>query len=266
MDKVTSPIVGLSFLRNNSAVIDITQGLIHFPHLTMTMKTINEENKPRARPVKIQATYIVLPKSDKNNYSTNWRQRTISNDTGTVNPIPPFIRRLQTPSGKLSLDSPKSPNPNKDNKPKRKSVHTQRWHSHSGLHNTNPRTSEVTTTHRHGSAKPTPKTERGDQTTIYINELLKVSNEPQDNFWFPTPQNPGNPETSHRNPETNPKEQYKLMELEQLNPSRDDTSRQQFLDKFRWNDSLLTLEQKESLEDILVDFHDIFARQALSTH
>ena len=39
MKKLTGPIYGLRFMRNNSVVIDTTHGLIHFPHLTMQVKT-----------------------------------------------------------------------------------------------------------------------------------------------------------------------------------------------------------------------------------
>ena len=39
MKKLTGSIVGLHFMRNNSVVIDTTHGLIHFPHLTMQVKT-----------------------------------------------------------------------------------------------------------------------------------------------------------------------------------------------------------------------------------
>ena len=43
MKKLTGPINGLHFMRNNSLVIDTTHGLIHFPHLTMQVK------KPQVR-------------------------------------------------------------------------------------------------------------------------------------------------------------------------------------------------------------------------
>ena len=39
MKEVTGPIIGLHFMRNNRVVIDTTHGLIHFPHLTMQVKT-----------------------------------------------------------------------------------------------------------------------------------------------------------------------------------------------------------------------------------
>ena len=39
MKRLTGPIIRLHFMRNYSVVIDTTQGLIHFPHLTMQVKT-----------------------------------------------------------------------------------------------------------------------------------------------------------------------------------------------------------------------------------
>ena len=39
MKKLTRPMIGSHFMRNNSVVIDTTHGLIHFPHLTMQVKT-----------------------------------------------------------------------------------------------------------------------------------------------------------------------------------------------------------------------------------
>ena len=39
MKKLTGPKIRLHFMRDNSVVIDTTHGLIHFPHLTMQVKT-----------------------------------------------------------------------------------------------------------------------------------------------------------------------------------------------------------------------------------
>ena len=43
MKKLTGPKIGLHFMRNNSVVIETTHGLIHFPHLTMQVKTASSE-------------------------------------------------------------------------------------------------------------------------------------------------------------------------------------------------------------------------------
>ena len=39
MKNLTGPIIGLHFMRHNSVVVDTTHGLIHFPHLTMQVKS-----------------------------------------------------------------------------------------------------------------------------------------------------------------------------------------------------------------------------------
>ena len=51
MKKLTEPFIGLPFIRNNSVVIDTTHGLIHFPHLTMQVKTGSSATTPRPKPV-----------------------------------------------------------------------------------------------------------------------------------------------------------------------------------------------------------------------
>ena len=43
MNNLTGPIVGLHFMRHNSVVIDTSHGLIHFPHLTMQVKSASSE-------------------------------------------------------------------------------------------------------------------------------------------------------------------------------------------------------------------------------
>ena len=37
--RLTGPIRGLTFLKNNSAILDVSQGLLHFPHLTYSIET-----------------------------------------------------------------------------------------------------------------------------------------------------------------------------------------------------------------------------------
>ena len=43
MKNLTEPIIGLHFMKHNSVVIDTTHGLIHFPHLTMQVKSASSQ-------------------------------------------------------------------------------------------------------------------------------------------------------------------------------------------------------------------------------
>ena len=51
MKKLTGPITGLHFMRNNSVVNDATHALTHFPHLKMQVKTASSETTTKPQPV-----------------------------------------------------------------------------------------------------------------------------------------------------------------------------------------------------------------------
>ena len=56
------------------------------------------------------------------------------------------------------------------------------------------------------------------------------------------------------------KELHNLQELEKLNPQDNPESRKQILAHFDWTDSTLNPAEISQIEDLLVEFHDIFAR------
>ena len=101
--------------------------------------------------------------------------------------------------------------------------------------------------------------------TLYLNELLKSNKQEsqETNFWFPTPDNPRNIE------EHSPIQSRILNELlefrrkEQLNPQDDNESREEFLKQLSWADTLLTTDEQSTVEEILVEYHDIFARHRM---
>ena len=98
--------------------------------------------------------------------------------------------------------------------------------------------------------------------TAYLNEFLRTNKpEQQDNtFWFPTPESPGTPE-DHTPIQTRIlKELNELKDKEKLNPQESTESRTKYLKRFDWTDTLLTETEKQAIEDILVDYHAIFAR------
>ena len=101
-----------------------------------------------------------------------------------------------------------------------------------------------------------------DDAIHYVNSLLKTSKpeEVNETYWFPTPQNPGN-EKEHTPIQTRIlNELRELEQLEKLNPLQNTESRSQFLSNFDWAGSTLQSDAKQAVEDLLVEFHDIFAR------
>ena len=98
--------------------------------------------------------------------------------------------------------------------------------------------------------------------TAYLNELLKMKEPDQQNntFWFPTPEKPGKPEDHTTKQKRILKDLIGLKEKEELNPQESRVSREKFLKRFDCTDTFLTETEKQAIEDIRVDYHDIFAR------
>ena len=77
MKKLTAPIIGLHFMRNNSVVIDTTNGLIHFPHLTMQVETASSERTTKPPPVITDKALTIPPTTTKTitafiDYPSKW--------------------------------------------------------------------------------------------------------------------------------------------------------------------------------------------------
>ena len=103
------------------------------------------------------------------------------------------------------------------------------------------------------------------QALEYVNELLKSSEKPQtaQNFWFPTPDNPGDPSTHTPIQSRILREIEELENDQKLNPHNSSEDRATFLTNFKWTDSQLSDEDKNDIEEILVEYNDIFARHRL---
>ena len=54
-----------------------------------------------------------------------------------------------------------------------------------------------------------------------------------------------------------------LQDLETRDPTKDEQSKAKFPEIFDWKNSTLTLHEKVKIEELLVEFHDVFARHRL---
>ena len=238
MKKLTGPIIGLHFMRNNSVVIDTTHGLIHFPHSTMQVKTASSETTTKPQPVIMNEDLTIPPATTKTvtafiDHPSKW------NTTGKVTPLEKFTETaslLISHSMSTIIDkeiavrvtnTTESPYPIKK--------HTQIAEF------------SVVTPEQSKHIKPVDMAilsmipQDDPDLTAYLNELLRTNKtEQQDNtFWFPTTENPGKPE-DHTPLQTRIlKELNELKDNEKLNPQESTESRNKFLKRFDWTDTLL---------------------------
>ena len=89
MKNLTGPIIGLHFMKHNSVVIDTTHGLIHFPHLTMQVKSASSQASAKPQLVLIHDSITITQMTTKTitafvDHVSEW------NTTGTVTPVEKF--------------------------------------------------------------------------------------------------------------------------------------------------------------------------------
>ena len=104
-----------------------------------------------------------------------------------------------------------------------------------------------------------------EQALEYVNELLKTTEKPEtcEQFWFPTPAKAGDPSTDTPVQRRILRKIEELEEIRKLNPTTNQQDRQKFLENFKWDDSQLDDQDRKDIENILVEYHDIFARHRL---
>ena len=262
MTNLTGPIIGLHFMRHNSVVIDTTHGLIHFPHLTMQVKSALSQTSAKPQAVLINDN-ITKPKMTTKTITAFVDHVSEWNTTGTVTPVEKFTE-------KASLIKSHSMSTKIDRQIAVRVTNTTES-PYTISKNTQIAEFSVVTPEQSKYIKPVDMAilsmiPKGDPDLItYLNELLRT-NKPDhqtDTFWFPTPENPGKPE-DHTPIQTRIlKEMCELQQKEKLNPKDDTESRIQILKRFDWTDTLLIENEKHAVEDIVVEYHDIFARHRM---
>ena len=262
LSKTSFPIIGLNFMRNHQAVIDTANGTINFPHVEMTLAMTDEMKKCNPKPLQIMAEgNQTLPPQQTT--TVNAIVTTNMHDvTGAVQPLPQFDETatiIVAPA--LATAHNKRLNiriANLTDFP-----HTIK--NHTKLAELQILKPEDTKQIRPVDAAALKLLEDPDDTHMYVNELMKSKESEQndENFWFPTPENPGNEDEHTPIQRRILKEIRELIQKEQLDPTKDQESRKKFLDMFSWEGSKIEGEDRKQLEETIVEYNDIFARHRL---
>ena len=259
MKRLTRPLIGLHFMRDNSVVIDTTHGLIYFPHLTMQAKTASSEATFKSQLVISDKTLTIPPTTTKTittfiDHPSKW------NTTGTVTPL-----EKSTETASLLISHSMSTLIDK-----RKVVRVTKTTESPNFIKKHTQITEfsVVTPEQSKHIKPVDMAilsmipEGDPNLTAYRNELLRTNKPEQSNntFRVPTPETPGKPE-DHTPIQTRIfKELNELNVEKKLNPQESAESRIKFLKRFDWTDTLLTDREKQAIEKTQVENHNFFAR------
>ena len=107
-----------------------------------------------------------------------------------------------------------------------------------------------------------------ENTDLYLNQLMKTNqpSDDQETYWGPTSEQPGEHTHKHTHAETYTPIQQRiydeLMELkllEQLNTTKNQERNSLIIYHFAWTNTTLSPFEKQHIEDILVQYHDILS-------
>ena len=227
MKTLTGPNIGLHFMRHNSVVIETTHGLIHFPHLTMQVKSALSQTSAKPQVVLIHDNITILQMTTKTNtacvdHVSEW------NSNGTLTPLEKFTKNA---SLIISHSMPTITD-------RKIAVRVTNTTESPYTINKNTQIAEISvgTPEQSKFIKPVDMAilsmiPEGDPDLItYLTELLRTNKPDQqtNTFWFPTPENPGNTE-QHTPIQTRILKELRELQLkEKLNPKVNTESRTEF--------------------------------------
>ena len=260
MEKLTSPLIGLSFLQRNNTILDMRQGVLNFPFFSMQLKTADHKYTNVMEPICIRED-VTIPPNDRHPVLMASQLYENTTVTGILQPS-----NNLTDDGDIAFCAALVTLTNGQ-----VSVHLNNFTDspYTLKRGTQVANFTVLTPEQMKYVKPIdPVTTwhllqaNPENAAHYASSLIKStrSKEVKENFWFPTPEDPGDPH--HHTPIQKRilSELVNLQELEKLNPQDDPESRRQLLSNFDWTDSMLQPAEIACIEDLLVEFHDMFAR------
>ena len=191
MKNLTGPFIGLHFMKHNSVVIDTTHGLIHFPHLTMQVKSALNQTSAKPSAVFIHDS-ITIPQMKTKTITAFVDHLSEWNTTGTVTPVEKLTETANliiSHSISTIID-------------RKVAVRVTNTKESPYTNNKNLQIAEfsVVTPEQSKFIKPVDTAilsmiSEGDPDLItYLTELLrnKKPDQQTNTFWFPLPENPGN--------------------------------------------------------------------------
>ena len=94
-----------------------------------------------------------------------------------------------------------------------------------------------------------------------FNQLIcSKTTEEESKHWFPTPENCKDPSTLSGPMLRIYNELVKFKEAEKLDPNKSAEMRAEYLGKFNWEGTILNAQERARLEELLVEYNDIFSR------
>ena len=253
MEKLSSPMIGLMFLQRNHTVLDMHQGILKFS-FSMQLKTADDKYSNVMEPI-LNPKDVTLPPNGRTIIPIQSQIYAENAVTGFLQPSELLNEEndITFCAAMITLDHGNN-------------LTDQPYKLKKGMHIAN---FSVMTPEQMKYVRPIDPVstwhllnKNEEDAIYYISSLLKANrnNDQYEQYWFPTPENPGDEESNTPIQKRILRELRNLQEAERLNPQENEESRQKFLSNFDWKDLMLQQHEIKQIEALLVEFHDIFAR------
>ena len=194
MKNLQNPLIGLCFLRRNNAIFDVNQGISTFPYLSMQLKPDTQTAKRQATPLFAENTYTLQP-GETFAIASRMPHLVDHNATGIVTPSQQFKNHdsifITASLSTVNINAIGYQIINFSELP-----YTITLDTHLADF-------KILTPEQIKHIQPVDPAvlsfmiQHEETTEVYINELLKLPqpNSEQESYWFPTPEDPGDPAT-----------------------------------------------------------------------
>ena len=246
MEKLTSALIGLSFLQRNNTILDMRQEILNFPFFSMQLKTADHKYTNVMGPFCARED-ITIPPNDRHVVPMYSHLYDDTNVTGILQEDGDitFCAALVTlTQGQVTIHV--------------NNFTDQSYTLKRGSHIVK---FSVLTPEQMKYVKPIdPVTtwhllqDNPENAAYYTSSLIKSpkTSDDSENYWFPTPEEPVDPQTHTPIQQRILKELRNLQELERLDPQDIPEARKQFLANFDWADSTLNPTEITQIEELLV--------------
>ena len=252
-------LIGMSFFKKYSVTLDLANNIVRFPEITLQLRPQNGKFKLQMLELRASQKTTIPPRQQV--FIPVVAEKDIGHVTGTVEAFPAFERKTEL------LVSPTMSEIN--DQQSHVQITNYLDHTITIPQHTTVAVFRILTPNQAKNVQPMPNEQLTliskfpDEANNVINQLFQEADANKDKRWYPTPDTCDDPDKLNKIERRIYDEIIQLREAEKLDPTRDDDQRRAFLKNFTWDDSILTEQEQQRIEALLVKYHTIFARHRL---
>ena len=233
-------LIGMSFFRKYTVTLDLANKVVKFSDITLQLKP--ERGRYKIQMIKLRTTQKTVIQPDHQLIVPVLAERDLGTIQGTLETFPAFERKTQLLVSPSLAQIPDM----------KSHVQITNLTSHTITHN------PIMTVATYRIMTPNQAKNLQPMSNV-LNQLFQEPGTNTDRRWYPTPETCDDPSKLNCIETRIYDEITKLHEEEKLDPTADDQQRK----AFQWENSILTEQEQQYIENLLVKYKSVFSRHLL---